>query len=99
MSPIVLRPRLLLRRREGRKRGEGAAGERARKGEGGEEGGERRGGLGEGTAGYQAAGKSLYGAPQASTGGQPGGDGAAPEAEKRQDDVAEADYEIVDEKK
>ena len=76
-----------------------AAVEHARKAHRGEDFGEVRAALEELTAAYQAAGKSLYEAPQASTDGQPAADGAAPEAEKKQDDVAEADYEIVDEKK
>ncbi|MEK6612129.1 MAG: Hsp70 family protein, partial [Gemmatimonadota bacterium] len=76
-----------------------AAVERARKSHRGEDFGEVRAALEELTAAYQAAGKSLYEAPQASPDGQQAADGAAPEAEKKQDDVAEADYEIVDEKK
>jgi len=50
------------------------------------------------TAAYQAAGQSFY-AQQQAAGDQPAADGAAPEAEKKQDDVVEADYEIVDDKK
>jgi len=59
---------------------------------------------------YSAAGASLYQAAGSTTGGSPGPDGggpdqsppaggAGPEAGKSQDDVVEADYEIVDEKK
>jgi len=72
--------------------------ERARKAHRGEDLAEVRAALEELNAAYQAAGKSFYDSQQASGGAQPAAEGA-PEAEKKQDDVAEADYEIVDEKK
>jgi molecular chaperone DnaK len=75
-----------------------AAVERARKAHRGEDLGEVRSALEELNAAYQAAGKSFYDSQQASGGAQQAAEGA-PEAEKKQDDVAEADYEIVDEKK
>ena len=75
-----------------------AAVERARKAHRGEDFAEVRSALEELTAAYQAAGQSFY-AQQQATGDQPPADGAAPEAEKKQDDVVEADYEIVDDKK
>ena len=74
-----------------------AAVERARKAHRGEDFGEVRSALEELTAAYQAAGQSLYAQQQA--GEQPPAERAAPEAEKKQDDVVEADYEIVDDKK
>ena len=75
-----------------------AAVERARKAHRGEDFAEVRSSLEELTAAYQAAGQSFY-AQQQAAGDQPAADGAAPEAEKKQDDVVEADYEIVDDKK
>jgi len=75
-----------------------AAVERARKAHRGEDFAEVRSALEELTAAYQAAGQSFY-AQQQATNEQPPADGPAPEAEKKQDDVAEADYEIVDDKK
>jgi len=75
-----------------------AAVERARKAHRGEDFAEVRSALEELTAAYQAAGQSFY-AQQQAAGDQPAADGAAPEAEKKQDDVVEADYEIVDDKK
>ncbi|MHB1312557.1 MAG: Hsp70 family protein, partial [Gemmatimonadaceae bacterium] len=75
-----------------------AAVERARKAHRGEDFGEVRASLEELTAAYQAAGQSFY-AQQQATADQPPAEGAAPEAEKKQDDVVEADYEIVDDKK
>jgi molecular chaperone DnaK len=76
-----------------------AAVERARKAHRGEDMAEVRSALEELNAAYQAAGKSFYDSQQQASGdGQPAAEGA-PEAEKKQDDVAEADYEIVDEKK
>ncbi len=76
-----------------------AAVERARKAHRGEDVGEVRAALEELTAAYQAAGQSFYAQQQASNDAPPPADGAAPEAEKKGDDVADADYEIVDEKK
>jgi len=74
--------------------------ERARKAHRGEDLGEVRAALEELSAAYQAAGKSFYESQQQTPDdGQKPAEGAAPEAEKKQDDVAEADYEIVDEKK
>ncbi|MCX5761553.1 MAG: molecular chaperone DnaK [Gemmatimonadetes bacterium] len=76
-----------------------AAVERARKAHRGEDFAEVRAALEELTAAYQAAGQSFYAQQQASNDAPPPADGAAPEAEKKGDDVADADYEIVDEKK
>lgn len=49
-------------------------------------------------AAYSAAGASLYQASQQTAGAEPGPDGSSAEPPK-QDDVVEADYEIVDDKK
>ena len=74
--------------------------ERARKAHRGEDLAEVRAALEELSAAYQAAGKSFYESQQqAPDAGQQPAEGAAPEAEKKADDVADADYEIVDEKK
>jgi molecular chaperone DnaK len=80
--------------------------ERARKAHKGDDMGEIRAALEELTSAYQEAGRSLYsqsqgaqptGEPQPA--GTPGPDGQGPKAEGKPDDVVEADYEIVDEKK
>jgi molecular chaperone DnaK len=77
-----------------------AAVERARKAHRGEDLGEVRMALEELTAAYQAAGQSFYAQQQAaSEAQQPGAGAEPPAAEKKADDVAEADYEIVDEPK
>ncbi len=74
--------------------------ERARKAHRGEDFAEVRTALEELTAAYQAAGQSFYAQQQAANeAGQPAPDAEAPPAEKKADDVADADYEIVDEKK
>jgi len=75
--------------------------ERARKAHRGEDFAEVRGALEELTAAYQAAGQSFYAQQQASNEAQqpPAADAEAKPAEKKADDVADADYEIVDEKK
>ncbi|MBI5600628.1 MAG: molecular chaperone DnaK [Gemmatimonadetes bacterium] len=75
--------------------------ERARKAHRGEDFGEVKAALEELNAAFQAAGRSFYEQQQASSAGDqappPGAD--APPADKKADDVVEADYEIVDEKK
>jgi molecular chaperone DnaK len=81
-----------------------AAVERARKAHRGDSTSEIKSALDELTAAYQEAGRSLYAQAQpeqpTGSGAEAGGDGAKPEAgEKKPDDVVEADYEIVDEKK
>jgi len=74
--------------------------ERARKAHRGEDFGEVRAALEELTTAYQAAGQSFYAQQQASGAGeQPPSASDAPPADKKADDVAEADYEIVDDKK
>lgn len=80
-----------------------AAVERARKAHRGDDMGEIKSALEELTNAYQEAGRSLYAQSQASSDqAPPSGDGQAPpggEGEKKADDVVEADYEIVDDKK
>jgi molecular chaperone DnaK len=79
--------------------------ERARKAHKGDDMGEVRAALEELTAAYQEAGRSLYSQAQEQQPsepqptGTPGPDGQGPKAEGKPDDVVEADYEIVDEKK
>ncbi len=74
--------------------------ERARKAHRGEDFGEVKAALEELNASYQAAGQSFYAQQQAaSETPPPPAEEGAPPAEKKADDVAEADYEIVDEKK
>jgi molecular chaperone DnaK len=75
-----------------------AAVERARKAHRGEDMNEIKAALEELTAAFQAAGQAVYAAQAAPSpeAGAPGTD--APAAEKK-DDVAEADFEIMDEKK
>jgi molecular chaperone DnaK len=86
--------------------------ERARKALRGSDANEIRSAQEELTAAYSQAGQSLYQQQGAgATGGQPGGPGAGPQepagsgagatgsAGGKQDDVVEADYEIVDDKK
>ena len=75
--------------------------ERAKKAHRGDDMNEIKGALEELSAAFQAAGQSVY-AAQAAT--PPAGDGAPtdgakPDAEAKKEEVAEADYEIVDEKK
>jgi len=77
--------------------------ERARKAHRGDDMNEIKGSLEELTAAFQAAGQAVY-AAQASSGapgsGQGAAPGGAPGAEPpKKEDVAEADYEIVDETK
>jgi molecular chaperone DnaK len=73
-----------------------AAVERARKAHRGEDMAEIKAALEELNASFQAAGQAVYAAQSA-----PAADatGAEPAAEPKKDDVAEADFEIVDEKK
>ena len=75
--------------------------ERARKAHRGEDFGEVKAALEELNAAFQAAGRSFYEQQQASSAGDqaPPADGEAPPADKKADDVADADYEIVDENK
>src|SRR5688572_15985903 len=80
--------------------------ERARKAHRGDDTAEIKAAMEELSAAYQEAGRSLYSQAQTSSepGPTPGGDGAAPGAEPpageaKPDDVVEADYEIVDDKK
>jgi molecular chaperone DnaK len=78
--------------------------ERARKAHRGDDTNEIKAAMEELSAAYQEAGRSLYSQTQTSEPGPtPGGDGAAPGAEApagaKPDDVVEADYEIVDDKK
>src|SRR5687767_7895516 len=79
--------------------------ERARKAHRGDDTNEIKAAMEELSAAYQEAGRSLYSQGQASEPGPtPGTDGAAPGAEApageaKPDDVVEADYEIVDDKK
>ena len=73
-----------------------AAVERARKAHRGDDMNEIKGALEELNAAFQAAGQAVYAAQAAN----PAGEAAPAEgaAEAKKDDVAEADYEIVDEK-
>jgi molecular chaperone DnaK len=79
--------------------------ERARKAHRGDDTNEIKAAMEELSAAYQEAGRSLYSQGQPSEPGPtPGADGAAPGAEApageaKPDDVVEADYEIVDDKK
>ncbi|NUQ10966.1 MAG: molecular chaperone DnaK [Gemmatimonadaceae bacterium] len=79
--------------------------ERARKAHRGDDMGEIRAAMEELTAAYQEAGRSLYSQTQASdagaAAGAPTGEAAADGAKAgaKPDDVVEADYEIVDDKK
>ncbi|MDP1890920.1 MAG: molecular chaperone DnaK [Gemmatimonadaceae bacterium] len=75
--------------------------ERARKAHRGEDLGEVKAALEELNAAFQAAGRSFYEQQQASSTGEqaPPADGEAPPADKKDDGVADADYEIVDENK
>ncbi len=74
--------------------------ERARKAHRGEDFGEVKAALEELNAAFQAAGRSFYEQQQASSAGdQAPPAGEAPPAEKKDDGVTDADYEIVDDKK
>ena len=80
--------------------------ERARKAHRGDDTNEIKAAMEELSAAYQEAGRSLYSQSQSSSepGPTAGGDGGAPGAEapsgeSKPEDVVEADYEIVDEKK
>jgi molecular chaperone DnaK len=78
--------------------------ERARKAHRGDDAAEIKAAMDELSAAYQEAGRSLYSQTQAEPGPAPGSDGAAPGAEApageaKPEDVVEADYEIVDDKK
>jgi molecular chaperone DnaK len=74
-----------------------AAVERARKAHKGDDMNEIKGALDELNAAFQAAGQAVYAAQAA----QPSGDGAQPEGAEapKKEEVADADYEIVDEAK
>jgi molecular chaperone DnaK len=74
--------------------------ERARKAHRGDDFTEIKAALEELNAAFQAAGRSFYEQQQASSAGEQAPPAAdAPPAEKKDDGVADADYEIVDEKK
>ena len=81
--------------------------ERARKAHRGDDANEIKAAMEELSAAYQEAGRSLYSQAQASSepGPTPGADGGAPgpeappSGEAKPEDVVEADYEIVDDKK
>jgi molecular chaperone DnaK len=75
-----------------------AAVERARKAHRGEDMNEIKAALEELTAAFQAAGQAVY-AAQAAPSPDAGAPGADAPAEEKKDDVAEADFEIMDEKK
>jgi molecular chaperone DnaK len=75
-----------------------AAVERARKAHRGEDMNEIKAALEELTAAFQAAGQAVY-AAQAAPAPEAGAPGTDAPAEEKKDDVAEADFEIVDEKK
>jgi molecular chaperone DnaK len=81
--------------------------ERARKAHRGDDANEIKAAMEELSAAYQEAGRSLYSQAQASSepgptagadGGAPGAE-APPTGEAKPEDVVEADYEIVDDKK
>jgi molecular chaperone DnaK len=78
-----------------------AAVERARKAHRGDDMGEIKSALEELTNAYQEAGRSLYSQQEATQGAaEPQGGGEAPKGDgAKADDVVEADYEIVDDKK
>jgi molecular chaperone DnaK len=78
--------------------------ERARKAHRGDDGAEIKAAMEELSAAYQEAGRSLYSQTQSEPSQAPDSDGATPGAEApaggaKPDDVVEADYEIVDDKK
>jgi molecular chaperone DnaK len=74
--------------------------ERARKAHRGEDMGEIKAALEELTAAFQAAGQAVYAAQaDAPTDGAAAGNGEAPSDGEKKEDVVEADFEIVDEKK
>jgi molecular chaperone DnaK len=74
--------------------------ERARKAHRGEDMGEIKAALEELTAAFQAAGQAVYAAQaEAPDAGAPSRDGEAPAGDGKKEDVVEADFEIVDEKK
>ena len=78
--------------------------ERARKAHRGDDANEIKAAMEELSAAYQEAGRSLYSQTQSEPGPAPDSDGATPGAEApaggaKPDDVVEADYEIVDDKK
>ena len=70
--------------------------ERARKAHRGDDMNEIKGALEELNAAFQAAGQAVYAAQAAQPSGEPSTDGAP---EPKKEEVADADYEIVDEKK
>jgi molecular chaperone DnaK len=75
-----------------------AAVERARKAHRGDNMGEIKAALEELTASFQAAGQAVYAAQSAPAPDAGAAAGAAPEGEAKKEEVAEADFEIVDEK-
>ena len=76
-----------------------AAVERARKAHRGEDMAEIKNALEELNAAFQAAGQAVYAAQSAAPADAPPADGTAPEGNGKKEDVVEADFEIVDEKK
>ena len=76
-----------------------AAVERARKAHRGEDMAEIKNALEELNAAFQAAGQAVYAAQSATPADAPPADSAAPEGNGKKEEVAEADFEIVDEKK
>ena len=72
--------------------------ERARKAHRGDDMNEIKGALEELTAAFQAAGQAVY-AAQSAPAPEAGAPGAEAPTEEKKDDVAEADFEIVDDKK
>ena len=76
-----------------------AAVERARKAHRGEDMNEIKAALEELTASFQAAGQAVYAAQAAPAPEAGATDGAAPAADAKKDDVVEADFEIMDDKK
>jgi molecular chaperone DnaK len=77
-----------------------AAVERARKAHRGEDMAEIKAALEELNASFQAAGQAVYAAQSAApSDGAPSGDGAAPDGDGKKEEVVDADFEIVDDKK
>jgi molecular chaperone DnaK len=75
-----------------------AAVERARKAHRGDNMAEIKAALEELTAAFQAAGQAVYAAQSAPAPDAAAGNGTPPEGEAKKEEVAEADFEIVDEK-
>jgi molecular chaperone DnaK len=76
-----------------------AAVERARKAHRGEDMTEIKAALEELNTAFQAAGQAVYAAQQSAPADAPPAEGAAADGNGKKDDVVEADFEIVDEKK